>query len=298
MPPIKAIKNQYVGINAHLHSYWQAQGGWHEFHTAHIANLAHHLKVQLLPMGYTAGIEQSLQIRLDDVPYGDPESDVTVYDVQRRVDQVRPDIAAPVVPGAAPIIELDEFMIERSEYRALAIYKTDQGRRGEVIGWIELLSPSNKAGGSITNQYIFKRQALVRSGLTFVEIDYLNHTRPTLNRFRDGLPYHIFLFDPHPDFYSGLAYPYAFAVDDPIPTVKIPLKGADLLEFDFGKPYQATLAEQFFAQDFIDYAEVPHGMDYYRPEDKKRIFRQMEAIEKAVRAGVDLEANAPLPVEQ
>lgn len=50
MKPIQAIKNQYTGINDHLHSLWQAEGGWDEFHAAHIIYLANALKIPLLPM--------------------------------------------------------------------------------------------------------------------------------------------------------------------------------------------------------------------------------------------------------
>lgn len=54
MKPVRSTKNQYIGINAHLHSLWQAEGGWDEFHAAHIIYLANSLKVPLLPRGYTA----------------------------------------------------------------------------------------------------------------------------------------------------------------------------------------------------------------------------------------------------
>src|SRR5436853_7332364 len=80
---VHSIKNQYVGINAHLHSLWQAQGGWVEFHTRHIVHLADALKAVLLPMGYTAALEPSLQIRRIDSPQPSeyPESDVSIYDL-------------------------------------------------------------------------------------------------------------------------------------------------------------------------------------------------------------------------
>jgi len=32
MKAVRSIKNQYIGINAHLHSLWQSEGGWDEFH--------------------------------------------------------------------------------------------------------------------------------------------------------------------------------------------------------------------------------------------------------------------------
>jgi len=80
MQPVRSIKNQYHGINAHLHSHWQSVGGWNSFHSNHIADLLRLLRAKLLPMGYTAEIEPSLQIRRLDAPAGEPESDITIFD--------------------------------------------------------------------------------------------------------------------------------------------------------------------------------------------------------------------------
>jgi hypothetical protein len=65
---IQSIRNQYPGINAHLHSYWQAESGWPEFHSRYLIHLTDTLKPLLLKMGYTAAIESSLQIRRVDWP--------------------------------------------------------------------------------------------------------------------------------------------------------------------------------------------------------------------------------------
>lgn len=45
MEEVRSIKNQYLGINAHLHSLWQAEGDWDEFHASHIIYLANALKI-------------------------------------------------------------------------------------------------------------------------------------------------------------------------------------------------------------------------------------------------------------
>lgn len=60
---VRSIRNQYHGISAHLHSYWQSRGGWHSFHGNHIADLLRALRAALLPMGYTADLESSFQVR-------------------------------------------------------------------------------------------------------------------------------------------------------------------------------------------------------------------------------------------
>lgn len=72
MGPLQAIKNQYPGINAHLHSYWQGRGGWSRFHTNHIADLLRALRPALLPRGYDAE------------PPRFPESDLTIDDRERE----------------------------------------------------------------------------------------------------------------------------------------------------------------------------------------------------------------------
>jgi hypothetical protein len=293
MPPIKAVKNQYVGINAHLHSYWQAQGGWSEFHTSHINDLFRQLNLQLIPMGYSAGLEKSLQIRQGTIRVGQPESDVIIYDLSGKRGPYMP-----LEHGGTTelhIAEIPALMEARAEYFALTIRKDDQ--EGLPIAWIELLSPSNKPGGSHFNQYFDKRLMLIQDGMVFIELDYLNHTRPTLDELRDGLPYRISIIDPHPDYLSGKLFARSFGVDDPIPVLTLPLAGSDRLNFDFGQPYHRTILETFFAYRLVDYNEVPLSMDFYRPEDKKRIFARMNAIAQAVRDGVDLEAHAPLPIE-
>ena len=72
MNPVRFIKNQYHGVNAHLHSHWQNDGGWDGFHTNHIADLMRLMRIQLMPLGYVAEIEQSLQIRHVATPFADP----------------------------------------------------------------------------------------------------------------------------------------------------------------------------------------------------------------------------------
>lgn len=55
MRPVKSLKNQYLGINAHLNNYWQTDDDWSEFHTSYIVHISAALKAQLLPLGYTTG---------------------------------------------------------------------------------------------------------------------------------------------------------------------------------------------------------------------------------------------------
>src|SRR5215207_3466591 len=88
MEPVKSIRNQYLGINAHLHSQWQAEGRWSGFHTLQIGDLLRLLKAKLRPLGYTADIEESLQIRRLGDTTGYLRADIAVYDLNpQRINQ-------------------------------------------------------------------------------------------------------------------------------------------------------------------------------------------------------------------
>jgi hypothetical protein len=296
--PINPVKNQYRGINAHLHSYWQAEGGWDSFHTNHISDLMRLIDAAL-PTGYVADIEQSLQIRRFGQPFGNPESDVTIYDTNTQRPSHRPtpflgNVEAVAIPE---IMSLDD---EVSEYRAVAIYEYVHGKRinESPVAWIELLSPSNKRGGQNAAEYRTKRLKLLQSGIVFVEIDYLHQSPPNFTFKRDVLlhPYHIVVVDPRPEYYEGLAYPYHFDADEIIPTVKIPLNADDVFSFDFGVAYEKTLSETHYARRFMDYTQLPLNFDRYSSDDQARILNRMIAVLEAVQQGADLEAVAPLPV--
>jgi hypothetical protein len=307
MPPVRSVKNQYVGINAHLHSQWQAKGGWKDFHTAHIVYLTAALKARLLPMGYTAGIEHSLQIRRSELSEGRPESDIMVYDR----DPIRPLLppggaVAVAEPTALPVAELLVDYEELSEYRAIGIYQsTTRFEDGEPVAWIELLSPSNKLQDF--GPYRERRLDLIKTEIVYVELDYLHESPPTLSRIPNyargrrrrppvsgAHPYHILVIDPRPEWTKGYMLNYAFAVDEPLPHVRIPLNAGDVLEFNFGPPYHHTLAETFFAYENVDYTQLPLNWDHYDETDQARIANRMVAVLEAARAGLDLETG-PFP---
>jgi len=310
MKKIRAFKNQYRGINAHLHSYWQSDD-WSEFHTSYIVYLTTALKTTLLPLGYTAAIEKSLQIRRMDKPDSEPRSDLTIYD---------PDPARAFRPASTQLVGAHDAVLtlpdvldyeeEPAEFRAIAIYATQpSGDRGEAVAWIELLSPSNKPSGPHAHDYRIKRRKLLDSALVFVEVDYLHESSPTFSRIPtyrsrgrnrqaqlDAHPYRILVIDPRPMISEGKLYLHQFDVDQPIPTVTIPLSGDDTLTFDFGAPYNKTIQEAIFAYEFVDYSKLPLHFDYYSAPDQARIAARMVAVLQAAHDGIDLETG-PFPVE-
>jgi Protein of unknown function (DUF4058) len=311
MQPVRSLKNQYLGINAHLHSQWQSEGGWDEFHMSHIVHLANGLHAQLRPMGYTANIKQSLQIRRYGEPAGKPESDVTIYDTDPTRGFTPQSQGSGIEVMTMTVPEIFNFkQAEVEQYRAVGIYTFEPGKRdqGEAVAWIELLSPSNKPGGQDANYYSDKRLKILQSGVVFVELDYLHETPPNfaglpnyVNRGKylrpqpGSAPYCIVVIDPRPTFMEGRANTHRFRVDDPLPTVPIPLNKGDIVSADFGSPYQRTFTEGFFGDD-VDYHQFPLNFDRYSETDQARIAARMLAVLEAARSGIDLETG-PFPTQ-
>jgi hypothetical protein len=301
MAAVRSIRNQYLGINAHLHSFWQATGTWNRFHNAQITHLMETMRAELLPLGYVAEIEESLQVRRvgGDAPTR-PKADIVVYDPDPRRAGLSPS------GGAATLTVADLLTEEETEhpYFAVAIHPlTPDLTPGEAVAWIELLSPTNKGRSQDAATYLGKRRALLDSGLVFVEIDYLHETPPTFSplldysdpteRERGAQPYRIVVLDPRPDLRAGPASIQQFAVDEAIATATIPLSGDDRLAFDFGLPYRRMFEQGLYGYN-LDYAALPLHFDRYSAEDQRRIVLRMLATVEAAHAGNDLE-HGPFP---
>ncbi|MBI1276633.1 MAG: DUF4058 family protein [Anaerolineaceae bacterium] len=302
MSPIRTIKNQYRGINAHLHSYWQAEHKWNRFHNVHVSDLLKLLRIELLPMGYTASIEDSLQIRRigDDIKY--PKGDIVVSDLEfRRRSHI------PLNPRTTSLV-IEDLLVNELDvehpYSAVVI-RENVSNLSEPIAWIELLSPTNKGDTKDARTYYAKRWALLETGIVFVELDYLHETSPTFDNLPDytrgdlnAQPYNIMILDSRLDLRQGPVDLEEFGVDISPRPMTIPLNGNDEIVFDFGAAYQKTFEDTRYGfEPELDYANLPVNFDRYSRTDQERIVARMIAILKADQACLDLEANAPFPVE-
>lgn len=303
--PVRSVRNQFRGINPHLHSLWQAEGRWSGFHTLQIAQLLIALKTALRPMGYTADVEESLQIRRVGDPTLSPHADILISDSDFARVRAPRTLSATSLATIPLLNLLEEGELSEKPFRAITILNADAGQR-TPIAWIELLSPSNIGDSDDAGLYRAKRLNLLAAGLVFVEIDYLHETPPTFHTLpdympifadehSDAYPYRITVIDPRPSVDEGTAQVVQFRVDEPIPTVDIPLVGADRLTFDFNAPYQHTFREIFYG-DNVDYAALSVNLDRYRPDDQQRIVWRMLAVIAAAQAGQDLEAVNLVPV--
>ena len=302
MSPIRTIKNQYCGINAHLHSYWQAEHKWNRFHNVHVSDLLKLMRIELLPMGYTAEIEDSLQIRRvgDDLKY--PKGDIIISDLEFAR---RSRIPLKLSTSSLVIEDLLTDKLDTEHPYSAVVIRENVSKISEPIAWIELLSPTNKGDTKDARTYYGKRWALLESGIVFVELDYLHETSPTFDNLPDytqgdiaSQAYHILVLDSRLDLRQGPVELEEFGVDMPPRLMTIPLNGRDKLEFDFAVAYQKTFEETRYGfEPELDYHTLPLNFDRYSRSDQERIVARMLAIIKAEQAGIDLEANAPLPTE-
>ncbi len=256
---IRTRKNQYRGINAHLHSFWQAENKWNRFHNAHAMSLMTLLKWQLLQIDYICHTEASLQY----------------------------------------------FDADDHYFSAIAIYeRKGENPSDEPIGWLEVLSPTNKGNTKDAGEYRYKRQQLLKAGCVFIKLDYLHATPPTWDTLPDytlreekSHAYRIMVLVPCPDAIEGYAYLYEFDVDMPLPQVVIPLSGDDKISFDFDAAYQKTFVEGSYGFDReLDYRHFPMQFDSYSDADKTHIARRMLIVLQAQQRGENLE-NAPFPAD-
>jgi hypothetical protein len=297
---LRSIQNQYRGINAHLHSVWQATSTWHHFHNVYIAALMQAFNAQLRHLQYVAEIEDALQIRRDDNTQAIYRPDVSLYDVDpARTFQhgLAPEqVAAGTTVLALPDMLADPYPDDKP-YRALAIraLNPETGLSGELVAWLELLSPSNKGTHQHARDYQRKRLDILESGVVFIELDFLHEYLPTFERIvpyqphvPHAHPYRVLIIDPRPHIDSGVVYMHEFDVDTPLPTMIIPLNGSDRLTFDFDVVYQATFSASFYG-DKVDYALLPMHFETYTESDQARILTRLVAVLTAAQRGDTLE---------
>jgi hypothetical protein len=280
-------KNPFAGINPHLNSYLQATGRWEGFHNLHIAHLVEALEMQL-PPEYGSLIEESMQI-----------SRISPSDETRTRSGTKPDILiyqqstserggtgiAVLTPPVAefPLTEVDE---DEETLSAIIVYQLSaDASPGIPVTWIELLSPANKPGGSHFPRYRQKRLETLHSGLNLVELDYLHETRPILSQlpsYPDGdtgaFPYLVIVSKPHPTFETGVGRIYGAVVDQPLPTIELPLAGDEAMAFNLGPPYDRTCASTRIFRQQMDATRLPEPFDRYRAADQERIRQRMAVI--------------------
>src|SRR5579859_2544669 len=193
MPPITTSLNEYEGINPHLNSRLQQEHGqWDEFHQLHLTYLHSTLNQALKGSGYKATFAPSLQVRDLDERTGFwgqpryPEPDVSIRDVNApHPEHIGVSSEEQTQKSVVEMEASQALNVDPEKYaRAIAIREVESidDPHGKPVAWIELLSPSNKPGGSHYLEYQHKRQDTIEDGQTLVELDYLHQMRPVIEK--------------------------------------------------------------------------------------------------------------------
>lgn len=304
MMTIRSRKNQYNGINAHLHSYLQHEpGGWESFHAEHIADLRRVID-SALPQGYYARSERSLQLTELNVWTGDSISRYSKQDVGIYSQQIPQNLTSLENQDSIQTIPLLDTLPDDDDLRSIVISQKEPDGNLRPITRLELLSPANKPPGSHAAQYLRKRRETLQSGINLVEIDYLHERRSPIPVLPDytvdepvSSPYLILVSNPYPSIEQGVMQIISLHVDDLLPSLTIPLAEGDAFDLDFDAAYQSTFSQnRYYGEVAVDYAEPPINLDRYSKADQARIEQRMTAIADAFGRGDDLN-KAPFPIQ-
>lgn len=200
---------------------------WLDVHNRLVTAIADDLAPKLAPR-YYVGVEQSTYLSVpEDSFLGRPDLVIARTRSRTRLPQSaqpEPELEADPEGGVGVMrLDVDVPSPERVNQWYLAIRTA---RTGKVVTVIEILSPANKAAGPGRKKYLRKRNRILESNTSLVEIDLLRSGRPMPVHAREEVhgAYRILIS-------RGRARPraelLAFGLRRPIPTIAIPLLPKD-----------------------------------------------------------------------
>ena len=205
------MPSPFPGMNPYL----ERPARWRGVHGSFLFCLRAALTPQLVPR-YYAEVEESLYID----PDGDDRHLFAIGDA--TVGEPRNGAAGgPAVAVVAAPVTVTIPKAGRKKARRLVIYDS-QSR--EVVTVVELLSPSNKAGGADREQYLRKRVKLLASAANFVELDLLRGGQRMPVRTLPPCDYYALVSRTVERPHVGL---WPVGLRDPLPAVPIPLRAGE-----------------------------------------------------------------------
>lgn len=208
---------------------------WMDFHERFITYCSDALN-ERLPDAYEARIEE--RISLVEAPEGEVRwvrADVAVSDVGAAKNPPASNGGAAaallaVKPVTVPLIIYDE--LHESKVHIL------DRRHRRLVTVLELLSPTNKSGSGL-QQYLSKRNSLLRTSVHLIEIDLLIEGQ----RLPHGQPLptgDYYVYSSHGDRRPNCDV-FAWSIRQPIPPVPVPLRAPDPdLPLDLQELFQTT----------------------------------------------------------
>jgi hypothetical protein len=230
---------------------------FHELHTQMLAEMQSQLQLQIRPK-YVARLERHLSEGsvwgLDVETLDRKEPDVTIVEGRGERPRVPPSLSV-TEPATIAIEELTLEELELRKQRRIVIYVNERPRL--AVTGIELLRPTNKKQGTLTQErYLEKRASAMHGGLHWVEIDLLRGgTRPEMPidipAQTDYLAYFVQTTD------TGRRHClYPWRLTDCFPMLPIPLLGEDRAAIDLGASFRWAY-DRIAADDEAEYTTSP-----------------------------------------
>ena len=230
-----------------MNPYLEPDAFWQDFHLKFLPAICERLVAQVRPK-YIVMLGEHIYVH--ELP---PEprrlvghADVSLAAPSRREAEETAAVAMLEAPAQVQLLVQDVRRVPFLEIR-------DRLGR-ELIAVVELLSPANKRGGADREQYIAKREQLLKSAAHFVEIDLLRGGRPMPLENRPRCDYSVLVSRAESRPRAGL---WPIRLRQRLPIIPIPLVPGDPdaridLQEILHQVYDATGYE-----DFI-YAGRPH----------------------------------------
>jgi len=238
--PIHSNKNRYPGINAHLHSFLQSEGGgWESFHAEYIVTIANILDKHLPPQYYSS-VEKSLIEIFDD----NPLTSVVIYEIEDGK-----------IPGKA--VTRIELLSPANKPGQGQHYRQYMAKRAQAL----------RSGLFLVEiDYLHETRPIIPTLPS-----YIDHKK-------GAYPYLVLISNPHPKPEDGLIDIYGIRVDEPLPTYNIPLIDRETVPLDLSAAYNQTFENARMMQVIVDYELLPERFDTYTTEDQARIRERMKVI--------------------
>lgn len=223
---------------------------WQSFHNQYVPALGQSLVPQLGP-GYAMDVAQDIYLVRDDGISETREPDIAVVHDRREASA---SVEASGVAGGVAVLQPMQAQIPFAHERSHRFIEIRDLNSNEVITVIELLSPTNKIDHKGRQRYEAKRQDLLESGVSLVEVDLL----------RSGRRLPINPLPAQSDYLAVVcraeeapeARVYAWTIRDQLPDLPVPLRSADA---DVVLHLQVTFQEVFLRGGF------QRRLNYSRP---------------------------------
>ncbi len=258
---IRSRKNQYVGVNAHLHSHLQnVSDGWDAFHGSHIVHIGENID-PLLPPGYFVSLKRSMQIR----EYEDEANDYPLMGIIIGKLEGSVDLGKPIV--------WIELLHPNSKEGGRGIERYISERKAILEHGVIL----------IELDYLHQTPSVIKHIPSYPDREYWSY------------PYLAIVSNPQPKFNEGTTQVYGVSVDERMPIISIPLMRKENILLDLSKVYNYTYESLRYYSYHVDYEREPERFDTYSPADQQHIKQRMRTVWHYHQQGTDLE-QGPFPL--